>query len=70
MRKKNCLNKADFARKMQDSQEKGDKNEQSREKKGEKDQIRNPSSEFKIALAAMCSEEDYKTLEGQFFSGN
>lgn len=26
--------------------------------------------DFKISLAAMCSSEDYKTLEEQFFRGN
>ena len=28
------------------------------------------SNDFKIALAAVCSSDDYKELEQKFFSGN
>ena len=61
--RENCLNKAYFARKME----------------GEKDNARNSSSDanqtrlskdFKIALAAMTSAEDYNTLMSQIGSGN
>ena len=68
--RKNCLNKAEFAKKMQESQTKGGKAEYTGEGKSEGGKLSKPSNEFKIALAAMCSEEDYKTLEQQFFSVN
>ena len=63
--RKNCLNKADFAAKMNDSKN-----------VSEGGATRQPESkgainnDFKIALAAMCSSDDYKTLEQQFFQGN
>ena len=68
--RKNCMNKAEFARKMGESQKKGEKSELSREGKIEKGTGYQPPSEFKIALAAMCSEEDYELLDKQFFSKN
>ena len=68
--RKNCLNRADFAKKMQESQNKGGKFENNSVKENENGKNNNHSSEFKIALAAMCSEEDYQLLEKQFFSEN
>ena len=52
----NCLNKADFKKKM----------DESRNKKNEGEQ-RQFSDDFKVALAAITSGEDYKALEEQFF---
>ena len=40
------------------------------EEKAENKTNYKPSSEFKIALAAMCSEDDYELLEKKFFSKN
>lgn len=68
--RKNCLNKADFAKRMQDSQNKGGKTNATQREKAEGGSNYKPSSEFKIALSAMCSEEDFKHLEEQFFSEN
>ena len=68
--RKNCMNKAEFAKKMQESQQKEAKNQSGSERKSESVSDGKPSNEFKIALAAMCSEEDYQFLEKQFFSGN
>ena len=68
--RKNCMNKADFAKMMEESGKRGDRNEQSREKGQSNGPDYKPSSEFKIALAAMCSEDDYRLLENQFFSVN
>ena len=65
--RKNCLNRADFAKKMEDSQKEGGRPESSKENNKEKGSGYNPSNDFKIALAAMCSEEDYETLERHFF---
>ena len=64
--RKNCLNKADFASKMKAAKESKGNSEDSSDKKKEN----GLSNDFKIALAAMCSSEDYKTLESQFFQGN
>ena len=68
--RKNCLNKADFARKMEETQNKGGKTEMTREGNTEINSNYKPSSEFKIVLAAMCSEDDYELLENNFFSKN
>ena len=68
--RKTCLNKAEFTRKMEESQKKGWKFEPSQEGKTGKSTDYKPTSEFKIALAAMCSEDDYELLEKQFFSKN
>ena len=65
-----CLNKADFAKKLNDSQKGEDKTAPTQKARLEDDPGYKPSNEFKIALAAMCSEDDYKLLENQFFSGN
>ena len=63
------MNKANFAKMMEESGKRGDRNEQSREKGQSNYPDYKPSSEFKIALTAMCSEDDYRLLENQFFSG-
>ena len=60
--RKNYLNRAEFANRMQESQKKEEKTENRSNYK--------PSSEFKIALAAMCSQEDFEHLEEKFFSKN
>ena len=60
--RKNCLNKAGFAKRVQDSQDKEGKTENNSSYK--------LSSEFKIDLAAMCSEEDFEHLDKHFFSKN
>ena len=52
--RQNCLNKADFKKKM----------DESRNKKNEGEQ-RQFSDDFKVALAAITSGEDYKALEEQ-----
>ena len=57
----NCLNKAEYAAKNGG----GRKNE----KKEEKPQNLPVSEDFKIALAAMTSTEDFETLKNQFFQG-
>ena len=68
--RKNCLNKAEFAKKISDAQKEGTNNEKFGERKSQNNTSGKTSNEFKIALAAMCSEEDYKLLENQFFSEN
>ena len=60
--KENCLNKADFAKKME------------KEKSGSDNSSKNTtnssiSKDFKIALAAMTSAEDFALLKSQFFPG-
>ena len=67
--RKNCLNKADFAAKMKETKENKESSNPSNNSNsaGKGNSI---SNDFKIALAAMCSSEDYKTLEDQFFQGN
>ena len=64
------MNEAELSKKMQELENKGGKDEQSREENLTNDSNYKPPNEFKIALAAMCAEEDYKILEDQFFSGN
>ena len=68
--RKFCLNKSEFAKKMQESQKEGGRSESSNEKNKENGPGYNTSNDFKIALAAMCSEEDYQILEKQFFQKN
>ena len=55
---------------MQESQKGENKNEFKKEGKPEGTHNTNPSSEFKIALAAMCSEDDYELLQKQFSPEN
>ena len=59
-----CLNRAEYAAKN-GGKKMGEGTEKSKScyKAG-------VSEDFKIALAAMTSSEDYKTLKSQFFSGN
>ena len=61
--RKNCLNKADFARKMEEREKGGT------EKKGSAPGGAQYSKDFKIALAAMMSAEDFKAIESQFMQG-
>jgi hypothetical protein len=68
--RKNCLNKAEFAKKMKESQKEGGRFESTNGKNKENGPGYNTSNDFKIALAAMCSEEDYQILEKQFFQKN
>ena len=55
---------------MEASEKKGNRNEPQREKNQQNGSDYKPPNEFKIALAAMCSEDDYRLLENQFFSKN
>ena len=61
--RKNCMSRAEYAAKY------GGKNRENknREQEKEKPQL---SKDFKIALAAMTTKEDFESLQGQFFSGN
>ena len=54
------MNKADYAKKMQDLKGKSSTGQKATE----------VSNDFKIALAAVCSEEDYAAIDKQFFQGN
>ena len=63
--RKNCLNREEYAAKY-GSKSKPDENVRQQEDK--KPAV--ISDDFKIALAAMTSNQDYETLKSQFFSGN
>ena len=68
---KTCLNKADFAKKMQDKRNGTNGSDASSGSNGDgKDGDAKISGDFKIVLQAMTSSADYKLLEQQFFSGN
>ena len=56
--RKNCMNRAEYAEKMKSRKETETKN---------KSEV---SEDFKIALAAMTSADDFASLKDQFFSGN
>ena len=66
--RKNCLNRADFAKAMKEKRERAkaekgnENNEDSKKPKFNKD--------FKIALQTMTSNEYFKTLQEQFLQGN
>ena len=62
--RKNCLNKTDFATMMKSKKEdkEGSGNKTDGATQGDKDF----SKDFKIALAAMTSEDDFETLREQF----
>ena len=69
--RKNCLNKANFAKKMKEKwngtngiNTSGGSNSYG------KDRDAKINGDFKISLQAMTSSADYKLLEQQFFSGN
>ena len=69
--RKTCLNKADFAKKMQEKRNGTSGSDSSSKSNGDgKDGDAKISGDFKIALQAMTSSADYKLLEQQFFSGN
>ena len=53
--RKECMNKADYKKKK--DQERASKS---------KDAPAHISTDFKVALAAMCNEADYAALESQF----
>ena len=59
--RENCLDKADFAKKME--KEKGTSGNS-----GQGANKISMSKDFKIALAAMTSADDYKSLMSQFSS--
>ena len=61
--RENCLNKADFAKKME--KEKGGSGNSSQNANNT-----SVSKDFKIALAAMTSAEDFNSLKSQFYPGN
>ena len=63
---KTCLNKAEYAKKMQ---EKGDGANSSSDSSSGSSSTK-VSEDFKIALQAMTSSDDFKMLEKQFLSGN
>ena len=56
-----CLNKADYAKMMNEKRQNGQSKDSGDVKKPKY------SEDFKIALAAMTSTDDYKTLTSQFF---
>ena len=62
--RKNCLNREDYAAKNG-----GTKGGEEAEK-GKSTGNVGVSSDFKIALAAMTSSQDFETLKSQFFPGN
>ena len=68
--RKNCLNKAEYASKMQEARSSEDKKDNGKSQITENKPMNKVSNDFKIALAAMCSNEDYALLEKQFLSGN
>ena len=68
--RKNCLNKAEYASKMQEARSSEDKKDKRKSQITENKPMNKVSNDFKIALAAMCSNEDYALLEKQFLSGN
>ena len=57
--RKNCLNRSDFAKEW---------DKKKKEKGAEGNSNGKASSEFKIALAAITSPEDFKALQEQFGS--
>ena len=61
--RKNCLNRAEYTAKY-GARNKEDSTKEERNKK------QPMSKDFKIAMAAMTTKEDYESLKGQFFSGN
>ena len=64
--RKNCMNRADYAAKYGGTNfNKDNKNNAEGSEK-----VQPMSKDFKIALAAMTTKEDYETLSKQFFSGN
>ena len=67
--RKNCLNKADFAVKMKTAKKTKGSSDLSNNNTSAKKE-KGYSNDFKIALAAMCSSDDYRTLEQQFFQEN
>ena len=70
--RKTCLNHADFAKKMQDKR--NSSNDDSGRSTGSTGSDGSSgvkvNDDFKIALQAMTSSDDFKMLEQQFFSGN
>ena len=62
--RKNCLNREEYAAKF------GDKNKSNERVENKSDNVPSAVSEdFKIALAAMTSNQDFETLKAQFFPG-
>ena len=55
----NCMNRADYKRHMEDKEKSENKGGDSKD---------NISNDFRVALAAITTAEDYKALEEQFFS--
>ena len=64
--RQNCLNREDYAAKFGKKGKQGDNNV----KQNETRKLAPVSEDFKIALAAMTSNQDFETLKNQFFSGN
>ena len=58
---KNWMNRADYSATWK-------KRNESKETDSTKDEVKNTSSEFKIALAAITSPEDFAPLKEQFDS--
>ena len=63
--RKNCINRADYATAMQKKRENKDSSNGSTNSSSSSNP--NVSKDFKIALAAYTSAEDYAALEEQFF---
>ena len=64
--RKNCINKTDFASMMKSKKE--DKEGSGNKNDGATQLDKDFSKDFKIALAAMTSEDDFETLREQFMS--
>lgn len=64
--RQDCLNKADFAKKMKEMRNEGSSSANDDTKSSKQNVLNN----FKIALAVICSNDDYKSLKEQFFQGN
>ena len=64
--RKNCINRADYATAMQKKRDNKDSGSGGTSSSNSSNS--NVSKEFKIALAAYTSAEDYAALEAQFFS--
>ena len=64
--RRNCLNRADFSAEWKKKNETKKRNEAGTENKRENNEL--STSEFKIALAAMTSADDFEALKEQFGS--
>ena len=68
--RRNCLNRANFQKHMDERRAQKGKSSESGGSSQNMAQQPDVSKDFRIALAAMTSAEDFDQLEKQFFSGN